>query len=94
MVSRKPDYSGYLHIAFNPVMAVKMKKNKINPKKIKVGQIADWKYGLITFTIERISKKRLLIHDLSSGWYSAKVTDEQLEEVISGKLSLFQLKWK
>ena len=57
-------------------------------------EMMDWKFGLITREVHRISKKHFEIHDLSDGWLTAKVTKDVLEELITGKKNLDSLNWK
>lgn len=61
---------------------------------LEIGESMDWKFGMVTRNIERISKRKYIIHDTSSGWVYADVNIKVLEKVITGELSLLDLEWK
>lgn len=60
---------------------------------LKDGETVDWKFGLITRTIQRINETLYVIHDMSDGWLTADVTIEQLDKLLNGELLLTQLDW-
>lgn len=70
----------------------KTQKNKL--LNLPIYNMMDWKFGLITREVYRISEKFFEIHDLSSGWLSAKVSKDKLEKILDGKISLQELNWK
>lgn len=57
------------------------------------GQCVDWKFGLVTRTVQRITENLFVIHDMSSGWLTADVTKEQMEKLLQGELSITRLNW-
>jgi hypothetical protein len=61
---------------------------------INVGEGIDWKFGLITRYVERISFNKYQIHDTSSGWYTATVDKETLDNLTTGKMSLIEIDWE
>lgn len=65
--------------------------NKI--QKMKIGESFDWKFGLCTRTIERVSACYYLIHDFSDGWITARITLATVNKLIKGKKSLLDLNW-
>lgn len=62
--------------------------------ELKIGEMKDWKFGLITRQVERISEKFYLIHETCGSWITAKVTKKTLDSLISGDKSLLTLNWK
>ena len=61
---------------------------------MEIGEIKDWKFGLITREVERISKTKYMIHDTSSGWSCAEVNKKTLDKLTTGEMSLLSLNWK
>jgi len=61
---------------------------------MKIGDVKDWKFGLITREVERIGEDEWVINDTSSGWQQALVDSETLKKLLSGKLSLLDLDWE
>jgi len=60
---------------------------------IQIGEGVDWKFGLITRYVERISKYKYVIHDTSHGWCIAKINKKTLDKITKGEMELFQLEW-
>lgn len=60
---------------------------------LKDGETVDFKFGLITRTIQRINETLYVIHDMSDEWQTADVTIEQLDKLLNGELLLTQLDW-
>jgi hypothetical protein len=54
----------------------------------------DWKFGLITREIYRVSEDQFEIHDTSDGWNVAIVSKAELADLLNGKMSLRQLDWE
>jgi hypothetical protein len=61
---------------------------------LQIGEQKDWKFGIITRTIIKISENLYEIHDCSDGWQIARVNHEQFEKLIKGEISLLTLDWK
>lgn len=59
----------------------------------KIGSTQEWKFGLITREVYRISENFYEIDDLSDGWKTATVTKETMNELVQGKESLLNLDW-
>ena len=53
---------------------------QINELIINGGGI-DWKFGVITRYVERTGEDEYQIHDTSSGWYTATVNGNTLEQL-------------
>ena len=70
--------------------------NTLKPKKmvLKIGEEKDWKFGLITRSVYRVSEDLYEICDLSSGWQMAEVNHETFEKLTKGEISLLTLDWK
>lgn len=65
----------------------------MNLLKLKNGESADWKFGIITRYVEKHGKY-YYIHDTSDGWSIAKVTKKKLADLLNGKVDLLELNWK
>jgi hypothetical protein len=63
-------------------------------KSLKIYGQVDWKFGLITRSVVRISEKRYEIHDTSGTWVSAIVTLPTMLKLLSGEKDLLSLNWK
>lgn len=61
---------------------------------LKIGHAMDWKFGLITRDVCRISKDKFEITDTSSGWQNATVTEKTMLKLLTGEKSLLTLNWK
>jgi len=55
--------------------------------------IENWRFGLVTREIVRISEDLYEIHDTSDGWQIAEVDKQTLKGVIDGTISLTTLNW-
>lgn len=55
--------------------------------------IENWKFGLVTREIVRISEDLFEIHDTSNGWQIAEVDKQTLKDIIDGTISLTTLNW-
>ena len=55
--------------------------------------IENWRFGLVTREIVRISEDLYEIHDTSNGWHIAEVDKQTLKGVIDGTISLTTLNW-
>lgn len=53
----------------------------------------EWRFGLVTREIVRISEDLYEIHDTSNGWQIAEVDKQTLKGVIDGTISLTTLNW-
>jgi len=70
--------------------------NTLRPKKmvLKIGEEKDWKFGIITRGVHRVSEDLYEIHDCSDGWQIAEVNHETFEKLTKGEISLLTLDWK
>jgi hypothetical protein len=70
--------------------------NTLKPKKmvLKIGEEKDWKFGIITRGVHRVSEDLYEIYDLSSGWQMAEVNHETFEKLTKGEISLLTLDWE
>lgn len=64
------------------------------PFNLKIGELKDWKFGLITREIERVDKDKFLIHDISDGWNIATVNKKTIEGLVAGKISLLNINFE
>ena len=60
---------------------------------LEVGHSIDWKFGLITREIYRVSNNKFEITDMSSGWITTNVTKQQMIDLLDDKLRLTELNW-
>lgn len=70
--------------------------NTLKPKKmvLKIGEEKDWKFGIISRLVHRVSEDLYEIYDLSSGWQIAEVNHETFEKLTKGEISLLTLDWE
>lgn len=62
---------------------------------LKIGFSMDWKFGIITRDVYRVSENKFEISEVSGGtWYVAKVSKETMQKVLNGEVHLSELKWK
>ncbi len=61
---------------------------------MEIGEMIDWKFGLINRQIERISENDYLIHETCGGWITAKVDKKTLDKLTIGEMSLLELNWE
>ena len=61
---------------------------------MEIGEMIDWKFGLINRQIERISENDYLIHETSGSWITATVDKKTLDKLIIGEMSLLELYWE
>ena len=66
----------------------------MNLDNFQVQTTQDWKFGLITREIYRVSEDRFEIHDLSDGWLTADVDKPTLIGILNGNISLTSLEWQ
>ena len=65
-----------------------------NVLKLGIGEQSQWKFGLITRDISRVSETEIEIDDTSDGWLSVTVTNEVFEKLLSREVSLLDLDWE
>lgn len=53
----------------------------------------DWRFGLVTREIVKVSEDLFEIHDTSNGWHIAQVDKQTLKDLIDGTISLTTLNW-
>lgn len=58
-----------------------------------IGHSMDWKRGLITREIYRISETEFELTETVDGWYNAKVSLDKLVLILKGELELDTLNW-
>ncbi len=62
---------------------------------LKIGFSMDWKFGIITRDVYRVSENKFEISEVSGGtWYVAKVSKETMQKVLNGEIHLSELKWR
>ena len=59
-----------------------------------IGEARDWKYGLITRDVYKISENLFELTDLSSGWVNAVVDKATMILLLSGMKNIMDLDWK
>jgi len=62
--------------------------------KLPVGHSMDWKFGLITRDVYKVSEEKFELTDTSSGWFSVIVKKNTMLKLLSGEKSLNSLNWK
>ena len=67
-----------------------MKEQIIN---LSIGESIDWKFGLTTREVYRISKNKFEINETCGIWITAIVTKKQMNDLFNGSLSIRELKW-
>lgn len=63
----------------------------MNIETFNIGEQKDWKFGLITREVVRVSENLFEINDTSNGWLTAKVDKETFERLTTGKESLLNI---
>lgn len=63
-------------------------------KNLEIGTSVDWKFGLITRDVLRVSDNIFVISDTSGGWVEARVNLETIEKLFNGEMSLLELNWR
>lgn len=59
-----------------------------------IGQSIDWKFGIVTRDVYRISENKFELTETCGGtWYNATVSKEKMRKLLTGQLSLTELKW-
>ena len=58
-----------------------------------IGSYQEWKFGLITRSVHRISENEFEINDTSNGWESCIVDKKSLLDLTNGVKSLLELNW-
>lgn len=58
-----------------------------------IGGLKDWRFGLITREVYRVSEDKFEINDTSCGWLITYVNLITMQDLIVGKLSLSELNW-
>jgi len=62
---------------------------------LKIGFSMDWKFGIITRDVYRVSENKFEISEVSGGtWHVAKVSKETMQKVLNGEIHLSELKWR
>jgi hypothetical protein len=61
---------------------------------LEIGYSIDWKFGLVTRDVLRISKNKFEINDTCGRWVSAIVTKKKMQDILDGKISLWELDWQ
>lgn len=66
----------------------------MNIDNFQVQTSQDWKFGLITREIYRVSEDLFEINDLSEGWLTTEVDKPTLIGLMNGNISLTSLEWQ
>jgi hypothetical protein len=61
--------------------------------ELEIGNETEWKFGLITRDVVRISDDQFEIHDMSGPWVVAIVDRKTMNDLLAGKESLLNLDW-
>jgi len=56
-----------------------------------IGIVKDYRFGLISYEVERLNDDLFVINDTSDGWASAEISKNIMKGIIKGKYSLEQL---
>ena len=69
--------------------------NTLKPKKmvLKICEEKDWKFGLVSRNVYRVSEDEYEIDDFSDGWLKATVNHETFEKLTKGEIGLETLNW-
>lgn len=67
--------------------------NTIKIENMEIGATADWKFGLITRNVLRVSENLFEINDTSDGWLTADVTLADMQGLMAGEIELDGLEW-
>lgn len=59
----------------------------------KINTWQDWKFGLITREVYRISENQFEINDLSDGWSIAIVDLKTMQGLVNGSISLTSIQF-
>lgn len=69
-------------------------KNLTNITDLPIGHSTDWKFGLVTRDVYRISETKFELTDTSHGWLNCIVNLDTMDRLISGEQSILELNWK
>ena len=58
-----------------------------------IGHSMDWKFGLITRDVYRMSENEFDITETCGGWVNAIVDKQTMQGILEGKISLLELDW-
>ena len=59
-----------------------------------IGHSMDWKFGLITRDVYRMSENEFDITETCGRWVNAIVTKETMQGILEDKISLLELDWE
>ena len=59
-----------------------------------IGHSMDWKFGLITRDVYRMSEDKFDITETCGGWVNAIVDKQTMQDILEGKISLLELDWE
>ena len=62
--------------------------------ELPIGRQIDIKPRFITYTIYRAKEDKFELDETSSGWVSAKVNKERMEEILNDVELFYELDWK
>ena len=59
-----------------------------------IGSTHEWKFGVITRSVQRLTENQFEITDTSDGWVSCIVDKKTYWDLTQGVKSLLELNWK
>lgn len=68
--------------------------NLTNILDLPIGHSTDWKFGLITRDVYRMSETKFELTDTSHGWLNCRVDLDTMRKLINGEQSILDLNWK
>lgn len=78
-----------------PIKITKQTQEFINQlNALQIGNYMEWKFGLITREIYRLSNDRFQLNDMSGAWLDVVVNKNTMLKLLTGEKSLLSLNWK
>jgi len=68
-------------------------QNNTSLDVLRIGESANWKFGLITREVFRVSENEFEINDLSHGWSTALVNKNTMQKLLNGEESLLNIEF-
>lgn len=73
---------------------MKSDHNTIDLKIFQIGTYQEWRLGIISRFVYRITENEFEINDTSNGWVSCIVDKETILGLTNGEKSFLELNWK
>jgi hypothetical protein len=68
--------------------------SEIDIESFEIGTYKEWKFGLITRDLYRVSENQFEIHDTSNNWIECVIDKKTLQELLSGERTVYEINWE